>query len=744
MKKVLLLILPIVIVAAAVLTVFGFIQVGIEYEKQMDDLYRKARAVSDGMELSVKNILLSGDHKSAAYLVSKFQYRERVQGCAIYDKTGNVFSVTDRFRDWKETDKPYLKYALENNTPQAGIRLFKKEKVYSYVQPVTDDSNTVIGAIEIIYDTSYIYARLSDIWQRISIALLVLSVSIFFLAFFIQRQIFMLPIEQMTNWFRLFQKGYTEVKLPIKQEGELGKLASEVEQAALSLRVARKAVSEQAQVRLEKEDLWTEAKLRDLVHAKLGNNALVVVSNREPYMHVMDENKKEPRVIRPASGVVTAIDPIMRASGGIWVAHGSGNADRKFVNSKNNLGVPPGDIRYILKRVWLSKEQEEGYYYGFSNEGLWPLCHITHTRPIFRDTDWQVYQEVNRKFAEAVLEALPAKNPFVFIQDYHFALLPRLIKEKRPDATVALFWHIPWPNPEVFSVCPYQKEILDGMLGSDLIGFHVQFHCNNFLDTVNRMLESRVDTEKFSVVQAGKETFIRAFPISVDFNINNEPAGFDPGQAERLREKYEIGDAAVALSVDRIDYTKGIIERLHAIDRFFEKYPEYKGKVVFVQVAAPSRTHIKRYHDLAGEIDELVEKKNWKHSGNGWQPIIYLKRHFSPEEVLPFYKLADLCIVSSLHDGMNLVAKEYVSAKSDASGALVLSKFTGAARELTDAVLVNPYSIEEFADGIKLALALPAEEKKRRMTNMRKIVSENNVYRWAGGLISELTAIGKC
>jgi trehalose 6-phosphate synthase len=461
-------------------------------------------------------------------------------------------------------------------------------------------------------------------------------------------------------------------------------------------------------------------------------------------MHVIDESTGATKCIRPASGVVTAIHPVLCACGGPWIAHGGGNADKKFVNSKDKLGVPPEDNRYILKRVWLTKEEEDGYYYGFANEGLWPLSHNTHTRPIFRESDWQMYKKVNQKFADSLLEELPAKPALIFIQDYHFTLLPKMIKEKRPDAVIAMFWHIPWPNPESFSICPYHKEILDGMLGCDLIGFHVQNHCNNFLDTANRLLESRVDTEIFSVTRLGKETFVRAFPISVDGHINAGSFKVEPiREIEKLKKEYELKDKIVGLGVDRIDYTKGVIERILAIDRFLEKYPQYKKRFVFIQLAAPSRTHIKRYHDLIGEIDELVEKKNWKYLDGNWKPIIYLKRHFSQDEIEPFYMLADVCIVSSLHDGMNLVAKEYVAAKKDLAGALILSQFTGAARELTDAIQINPYSIEEFADSIKLAIELPSEEKKKRMENMRKIISENNVYRWAGNIITELTALKK-
>ncbi len=743
MRRILLFILPILIIVAVALTVFGIFQVRFEEEKLFDDLKRKAVSIAESMELSVKQVLLTADTKNANYLVEKFETRERLQGCAIYDKEGKIFTITKRFEDWKNREKPYLRDILENKVPRGEVEKFKEYSIYSYIMPVLDDEGNILGLIEIIYDTSYVFARLAELWRRISITLIALVLLIAIIASLIQRQIFILPVKRLTDWFRHFQKGETDENFPIKEKGELGKLANEVEQVALSLRVARKVVTEKATERIRKEELWTQEKLKDLIHARLGENALFVVSNREPYMHLIDENTGVNSCIRPASGVVTAIDPIMRACGGTWIAHGAGNADKNFVNSKDKLGVPPNDIHYILKRVWLSKEEEEGYYYGFSNEGLWPLCHLTHTRPVFRDADWKMYKAVNQKFVDSVLEELPAKNPFVFIQDYHFTLLPKMIKEKRPDATVALFWHIPWPTPELFSTCPYQEQILEGMLGSDLIGFHVQSHCNNFLDTANRLLESRVDTERFSVVRFGKETFVRAFPISVDGYFDGKSTKIVQDEIEKLKQEYKLEGKLVALGVDRIDYTKGIPEKILAVERFLEKYSQYKGKFVLLQLAAPSRTHIKRYHDLISEIDELVEKINWKYKSDAWKPILYLKKHFSLDEIKPFYTLADMCIVSSLHDGMNLVAKEYVAAKSDLKGVLMLSRFTGAARELKDAMLINPYAIEEFADCIKLAVEIPMEEKKKRMENMRKIISENNVYRWAGNIITELAALKK-
>ncbi len=742
MKRILLFILPILAIIAAGLAVLGIVQVRSVRENLMDDLARKARTVAESIAFSAREILRDNDVAEADRLVDSFQLREQLQGCILYDREINVVAVTERIAQWKQPNSAQLKLVVETRAARGDLERFGKYQVYRYAQPVFDENDNPLGLVEIVYDTSYLYGTLAELWRRISFALIGLVFLVVLVSFIVERQTYILPVRRLTSWFRRFQKGEADKLSPFGAKGELGKLVSEIEQVALSLRVARRAVSDEAHARLQQEDIWTEAKLRDLVNAKLRESSLVVVSNREPFVHTIDEAGGV-ACMRPASGVVTAIDPIMRACGGTWVSHGSGNADRRFVNSKNKLGVPPGDDRYILKRVWLTKEEEEGYYYGFSNEGLWPLCHITHTRPIFRESDWRTYEKVNRMFAERVLEELPARDPFVFIQDYHFTLLPRMIKEKRPDATIALFWHIPWPNPESFAICPYQHEILEGMLGCDLIGFHVQFHCNNFLETVNRLMEARVDMEKFSVVRGEKETFIHAFPISIDGYFGDKAPAPDVRTAERIRAEHRLEGKIVAIGVDRIDYTKGIIERILAIDRFLEKYPEYRKRFVFIQIGAPSRTHIKQYHDFAAEVDELIQKKNWKYSDDTWQPIIYLNRNLPPEEVRAYYEVGDLCIVSSLHDGMNLVAKEYVASKRGAEAALILSRFTGAARELTDAVLINPYSVEEFADAIKRAIEMPAAEKRRRMENMHKVVAENNVYRWAANIVTELTAMNK-
>jgi trehalose 6-phosphate synthase len=529
----------------------------------------------------------------------------------------------------------------------------------------------------------------------------------------------------------------------LPKEDFLAPFSEEVMNLTQSLAEARAAAEEEARLRETGQAMWTPERLRISMQSKTLNSPLVVISNREPYMHV--HRSKGTEAIVPASGLVTALEPILRACDGTWIASGSGDADRETVDEHDRLRVPPDKPEYTLRRVWLTKEEEEGYYYGFSNEGLWPLCHIAYTRPIFRASDWKSYQDANRKFADAVLQEMEtAKHPLVLVQDYHFALLPRMIKEARPDARVAIFWHIPWPNPEAFGICPWQREVLDGLLGADLIGFHIQAHCNNFLETVNRALESRIEWERFAVKRHGQTTLVRPFPISVDFRESQvEVAASDSPYVRRgeLLKGQGIEASFMGIGVDRIDYTKGIIERFRGVERFLERWPSYVGQFTFVQIGAPSRTHIPRYHDFVAEVEAEALRINTRFQTSKWKPIVLLSRHHEHSEILPYYQAADLCMVTSLHDGMNLVAKEFVAAREDEQGALILSRFTGASRELRDAIIVNPYDIEQLSDAIRMALEMDATERHRRMQRMRRNVKEHNVYRWAGNLITELSEI---
>lgn len=486
---------------------------------------------------------------------------------------------------------------------------------------------------------------------------------------------------------------------------------------------------------------WTPDTLRRLLHRQLTGDQILVVSNREPYIHV--KKGKEIEVQQPASGLVTAVEPVMRACSGTWISHGSGTADREVVDANDRVRVPPERPEYTLKRIWLSAEEENGYYYGFANEGLWPLCHIAHVRPLFRTSDWEYYQTVNQRFADAVIKEANKEDPVVLIQDYHFALLPKMIHDVLPKATIITFWHIPWPNPESFGICPWRDELLQGMLGSTILGFHTPLHCKNFLETVDRYLEARIDYPTSTISQSGKLTMVETYPISIQW-----PPPWQQTQPsiEKCRNDVQQalnigGDCLIGLGVDRLDYTKGILERLRAVERLLEIHPEIVGRFSFIQIAAPSRSTLEDYQLLDAQVRSLAANINARFASGSYQPVYLKIEHHNPEEVNRYYRAADVCIVTSLHDGMNLVAKEYVAARDDERGVLVLSQFTGAAHELYEALIVNPYHIEQTAEALFQALTMPDFEQKERMRSMRAMVRDFNVYRWAGKMLLDASRI---
>jgi trehalose 6-phosphate synthase len=480
---------------------------------------------------------------------------------------------------------------------------------------------------------------------------------------------------------------------------------------------------------------WTQETLRATLRGELRGNHVIVVSNREPYIHV--RTPEGIRIQHPASGLVTALEPIMRACSGTWIAHGSGSADRETVDRHDHIDVPPENPAYRIRRLWLSAEEEAGYYAGFANEGLWPLCHNAHVRPVFRKSDWDYYRQVNARFADAVVQEANGDDPVVLVQDYHFALLPRLIRERRPNATVITFWHIPWPNPEAFAICPWRSELLHGLLGSSILGFHTQYHCNNFLDTVDRLLEARVDRETFTVSHGGLDTAVHRYPISIEWPPAPLAQAKSVAEArETVRVRLDLPrDHKLGVGIERLDYTKGIIERFRAVERLLELDPRWIGRFTFVQIAAPSRSTIDAYHDYAERVRAVALEINSRFVGAERPPIILLAAHHEPDAVYEYHRAADLCFVSSLHDGMNLVAKEFVAARDDEQGVLILSQFAGASRELPEALIVNPYDADQCAFALRVALAMPAEEQRDRMRLMRNVVREFNVYRWAGGML---------
>jgi trehalose-6-phosphate synthase len=702
------------------------------------DLERRAEVLSESLAGNVERDLEENSVQDLRRIAEHFGNREHLSGLAIYGRGGELLAVTPELASTLATVPSVMSQALRENHGASAFQRVRDASLHIYALPL-HQHDEIIGGLAIVHDAGYIRSESLHIWRETFLRALAHVFLIVLITLLIVRWSIAGPIARTARWMRALRTGQISSRQSATDLDLFRPLVREVAAFAESLNQARSAAETEARLRDTGESLWTADRLAAHVRTRLDNGRLFVVSNREPYVHMRQGKSVE--VMVPPSGVVTAIEPILRACDGTWIAHGNGDADLETVDQHDRLRVPPEDPHYSLRRVWLNQAEEEGYYYGFANEGIWPLCHIAHTRPIFRAEDWKYYQVVNLKFADALLEEIKGVDkPVVLVQDYHFALLPRLIKEKRPDARVAIFWHIPWPNPEAFDISPWRRELVDGLLGADLIGFHIQSHCNNFLYTVDRVVESRVDWEHFSVRRLDHLTLVRPFPISVGFSDVQRPEATLDSYTERSSLLKALGVEAtfMGVGVDRVDYTKGILERFLAVERFLKKYPPYQGKFTFVQIGAPSRSHLKRYNDLMAEVEAEANRINGPLQTDKWKPIVFLNRQHNHEEIQSYYRAADFCLVTSLHDGMNLVAKEFVAARHDERGVLILSCFTGAAHELRDALQINPYDIDQTSEAIRLALEMEPEEKELRMQRMRKIVREHNVYRWAGNLIAEL------
>ncbi|MBN8732618.1 MAG: trehalose-6-phosphate synthase [Acidobacteria bacterium] len=590
-------------------------------------------------------------------------------------------------------------------------------RIHVSVMPVSSEAGQ-LGFSILLHDLSYIQIREEKARSFLLAAFCLLALLALLLPVFAAR------------WARYGWN--TELRTFLRGGGRGGKREFQP-----LLKDVRELVERMAHERDDVPGQWTARRLKQALNRHLHGERVVIVSNREPYLHERTQGGIEVR--HPASGLVTALEPVMTACSGVWVAHGAGSADRETVDANGRVRVPPGEESYHIRRVWLSEEQESGYYYGFANEGLWPLCHIAHTRPTFRAEDWRQYQAVNRLFANAVCEEVDSEDPIILVQDYHLALVPALIRERLPAATVIMFWHVPWPNAERMGICPWRDELIEGLLGSSILGFHTQLHCNNLIDSADRYLETRIDREHNAVAKSGHRTLVRPYPISLEWPVKWAEAAASPRDC-REQVWHELGlkpGALLGVGVDRLDYTKGVEERLLAVELLLETHPEYRGRFTFVQLAAPSRTKIERYRQLNDAVEKVAARVNERFGAEGYRPIVLLRAHHEPAEVYRYYRASDVCYVSSLHDGMNLVAKEFVASRNDLRGVLVLSEFTGAARELTEALIVNPYNLEAAAGALAEALRMPPGEQADRMLAMRSVLAQFNVYRWAGTMLAD-------
>ena len=733
MKHIFWIIAGVVIVLSVVNFGFTFVQVREEKATLSNDLGYRTRLLADSLKESIEPAYSAGSAETLQRTVGRFTDNERLRGLVVVDPRGEIIAVSEN-----------LPASIRGNTLAANVMDADSSRgefvrssdgsFYVFAVPLHEEQR-VVGALLLVQNADFINTYITRIWldnlTRLAVQILFFSIVIAAIV----RWVIVKPLSRLAESVRRTRAGSGTVGVVTEHSFFFQPLASEIAKLSKSLSQARSAASEEARMRLEKLDTpWTAERLKEFVKAHLRNRPIVLVSNREPYVHEKVGNETKWSV--PASGMVTALEPVMEACGGLWVAHGSGNADREVADAQGKVQVPPEEPRYTLKRVWLTQKDVQGFYVGFSNEALWPLSHMAHTRPVFRKNDWMAYRRVNGKFAETILaEIKDLQNPIILVQDYHFALLPRMLKNARPDASVGFFWHIPWASAELFSICPWRKELLEGILGADLIGFHTQQHCNNFLETVGKEVEALIDLEQFSITRDEHTSYVRAFPISIAFT-NGAPAlgGTEEKATPPDKNAFKnlgIETEYIGLGVDRLDYTKGILERFKAIEFFLDANPQYHSKFTFLEISSPSREGSKKYRDYANECAAEAGRINKKFEDGNWRPIHFEKKHFSHEELHPLYAAADLCLVTSLHDGMNLVAKEFVAARSKEDGTLILSQFTGAARDLKGALIVNPYSAEEVAEAISKALAMSPAEVHRRMKVMRNAVRDSNVYRWS-------------
>ena len=690
------------------------------------DLDIRSRLISSTLQETLTEQILNKNRARTIALLQKATRDERLLALGVCDEKQELVYRTADFPKEIRCKQTVLAPGKE---PSHLLQL--AQGPVHLVRTPLDPSNQAAGTLLLVHDMSFVERRSADTRKYVITLFAVLGIVISLITVFVAH----------LSW-----RGWMEgVRAMLRGEGIVRPFSrpesDELQPLVVEMRAMLRNLETERHHADDMTSVWDPTALRTLLNKQLAGEQVLVVSNREPYIHV--KKGDDIFVHRPASGLVTAVEPVMRACSGTWIAHGSGTADRETVDRHDRVGVPPSKPEYNLRRIWLSAEEEQGYYYGFANEGLWPLCHNAHVRPIFRSSDWKQYQKINQRFADAVAREARSDDPVVLVQDYHFALLPALIRERLPKATIITFWHIPWPNPESFGICPWREELLQGMLGSTILGFHTPFHCKNFLETVDRYLETRIEHESSTIFHRGQLTMVEDYPISIQWPpaLQGSLPSVEQSRAEILAELKLPADCLLGLGVDRLDYTKGILERFMAVERMLELHPELIGRFCFVQIAAPSRSALEEYQNFEARVHALTERINHRFS-HGLLPAIILKaEHHEPEQVNRHYRASDVCMVTSLHDGMNLVAKEYVAARDDERGALVLSQFTGAANELHEALIVNPYHLEQTAEALYRGLTMPEYEQRERMRSMRSQVQDFNVYRWAGRMLLDAARV---
>lgn len=683
------------------------------------DLQLRSALIFNAIGPSVEGLIATGNTASLAQLFEAITKDERVMAMGLCSSAGVLLVKSAA---WPS----HLNCPLLEEEKRAAS--FEREKTLLATFPIRDQSG-LFGTFVVLHDISFVHRRTTEAQLYLMGFLGLVSAVAAAITMLVARL-------TLRGWIRNV-RGLLKGDNRGLGDPEIEPVMAEIRQLIRDLDISSQTASG---IRID----WSPDVLRRVIKSELAGTQVIVVSNREPYIHSRTPDGKIV-VQTPASGVVTALEPIMRACGGTWIAHGSGTADRDVSDESDRIAVPPANPSYSLRRVWLTEEEQDGYYYGLANEGIWPLCHITFVRPTFREPDWLKYQAVNAKFADAVAAEARRPDPLVLVQDYHFALLPRMIKQRLPRATIITFWHIPWPNAEVFGICPWREAVLDGLLGSSVVGFHTQLHCNNFIEAADRFMECHIDREESAISVAGETTLVRPYPISIAWppEALQRQAPINECRQRVFERHGLVRDTVLAVGVERFDFTKGIPDRLKAVEILLERHPELIGRFVLLQVAAPTRSKLQTYQAIRSESEDMAARINRRFGRSGYRPIILEIRHYDTDEVFELYRASDICIVSSLHDGMNLVAKEFVAARDDEQGVLILSTFAGASRELMEALIVNPFDARASADAIRRAIVMPRDEQSRRMRLMRELISENNIYYWAGRMLLDAARIRK-
>ena len=719
MKRIVQFVFALIVILAIFATCGGYFIQTTTQHWFLRDISLRAELVVNGARHALAGYLDKNDHIGLERILNEITRDERILSAAACSSKHESLASTASFSEKFSCSALASKIIIADSAGEIFQETsnLSSGSVYVSVLPVKDDQG-IRGYVILVHDLSYAEKRAQQTQTILFAVVFIFGVVASALTLVLAR----------VAWRRWIQEARSALRGEIKNNRHFAPLLSDISA------MAEKLVSERE---IDyKDGIWNPERLKQTLQHYLQDDKVIVVANREPYIHEIKQNG-EMEVVHPASGLVTALEPVLRACSGIWVAHGSGSGDKQTVDGASHIQVPPGSPVYTLRRLWMTELEEDGYYYGFSNEGLWPLCHTADTRPAFRTEDWEQYVAINRRFANAACQEAKTDDPIILVQDYHLSLVPMYIREKLPKATVITFWHIPWPTAERFGICPWRDEILNGLLGSSILGFHTHAHCNNFIDSVERFLESRTDREQSAVIQQGRPTLIRPYPISIEWPVRwlAEIPSVEVCRSEIFSKLGLDKSALIGVGVDRLDYTKGVEERLLAVEKLLEKNPNLVGKFSFIQLAAPSRVKIAKYKDLNSKVEEVVLRINNRFGNDKYHPIILLHEHHEPPVVFKYFRAANFCYVSSLHDGMNLVAKEFVASRDDNHGVLVLSQFTGASRELSEALLVNPYDIDEAASVLLAALSMSLVEQEARMKSMRALLSEFNIYRWAGRML---------